>query len=192
MHLLPLWPGALHRTRNISLNRTPATLETEPNKACFILPNVPRGSKTNSMKTSYKLRIAVCFIAVTCLGSSISCFADTNNGGGKTQSCPGSMVRGGMQCTLDGARVDEHGTLICDYTCVIVRPDLPAGSDIKALGNRAQAIAKAMNMKDPASVKKVNAELKKVHTDLEALAKTHGLKLVKKSYAHPADRKAAQ
>jgi hypothetical protein len=141
------------------------------------------------MKTSNKLRIVVCFIAVARLGSSISCLADTNTGA-KPQSCPGSMSRGGMQCTLDGARVDEHGTLICDYTCVIVRPDLPAGSDLKKLGNRAQAAAKAMNVKDPASVKKVNAELQKVQTDVEAFAKAHGLKMVKKAYEHPADRKA--
>jgi hypothetical protein len=42
-----------------------------------------------------------------------------------------------------------------------------------------------MNVKDPASMKMVNANLKKVHADLEAFAKANNLKLVKKKYTHP-------
>jgi hypothetical protein len=37
------------------------------------------------------------------------------------QSCPGSMTTGGMQCTLDGAEVDEKGVLHCSYTCTPIK-----------------------------------------------------------------------
>jgi len=99
------------------------------------------------------------------------------------QSCPGTMRTGGMECTLDGAEVDETGVLHCSYTCTVVTT-APAKAELKDLGARAQAAATGLNVKDPASVKRVNADLKKVHADLEAFARAHELKLIKKETLH--------
>jgi hypothetical protein len=97
------------------------------------------------------------------------------------QSCPGSMTAGGMDCTLDGAEVDEKGVLHCSYTCTPKKAQpKEVQAELQNLGARAQAAAKEMNVNDPASVKRVNAELKKVHRDLVAFANAHNLELIKK------------
>jgi hypothetical protein len=99
------------------------------------------------------------------------------------QSCPGGMKTGGMECTLEGAEVDEHGVLKCTYTCTVVtQPTQKA--ELKSLGARAQAAATGLNVKDPGSVRRVNAELKKIRADLEAFAKAYNLKLIKKEKLH--------
>jgi hypothetical protein len=99
------------------------------------------------------------------------------------QSCPGSMHTSGMDCTLDGASVDAKGVLHCSYSCTVTPTKAKAKevqAELKNLGARAQAAAKEMNVDDPASVKMVNAELKKVHRDLVAFANAHNLELIKK------------
>jgi len=78
--------------------------------------------------------------------------------------------------------MDEHGVLHCSYSCTVVQPAQKA--ELKSLGARARAVATGLNLKDPASVKRVNAELKKIHADLEAFAKAHNLKLIKKERLH--------
>jgi hypothetical protein len=60
----------------------------------------------------------------------------------------------------------------------------PAKAEFKSLGARAEAAATGLNVKDPASVKTVNAELKKIHAEVEAFAKAHRLKLIKKEILH--------
>ena len=107
------------------------------------------------------------------------------------QSCPGSMSTGGMDCTLDGAEVDEKGVLHCSYTCTPRKAQASDGvkAQLKDLGARAQAAAIEMNAEDPASVQRVNAELKRVHADLVAFAKAHNLELIKKEYANESPRR---
>ncbi len=137
------------------------------------------------MKTLIKRNIAVSLIAATYFGSLISAIA--------TQSCPGTMTTAGMECTLDGASVDDKGVLHCSYSCTVVKPDKKAKvAQLQSFGTRAKAAAARMNVKDPASMKMVNANLKKVHADLEAFAKANNLKLVKKEFTHPTNAKAAQ
>ena len=137
------------------------------------------------MKTLIKRNIAVSLIAATYFGSLISAIA--------TQSCPGTMTTAGMECTLDGASVDDKGVLHCSYSCTVVKPDKKAQAvQLQSFGTRAKAAAARMNVKDPASMKMVNANLKKVHADLEAFAKANNLKLVKKEFTHPTNAKAAQ
>jgi hypothetical protein len=87
-----------------------------------------------------------------------------------------------MECTLDGAEVDEHGVLHCSYSCTVVQPAQKA--ELTSLGARAGAVATGLNVKDPASVKRVNAELKKIQGDLLAFAKANNLKLIKKETLH--------
>jgi len=57
------------------------------------------------MKTLIKRNIAVSLMAATYFGSLISAVA--------AQSCPGTMTTAGMECTLDGASVDDKGVLHC-------------------------------------------------------------------------------
>lgn len=143
------------------------------------------------MKTLIKRNIAVSLIAATYFGSLISAVADTNTG--KTYSCPGTMNTAGMECTLDGASVDANGVLHCSYSCTVVKPDSKAqAAQLKSFGTQAKAAAAGMNVKDPASMKMVNANLKKVHANLAAFAKANNLKLVKKEYTHPTNAKAAR
>jgi len=137
------------------------------------------------MKTLIKRNIAVSLIAATYFGGLISAVA--------TQSCPGVMNTAGMECTLDGASVDDKGVLHCSYSCTVVKPDKKAqAAQLKSFGTRAKAAAARMNVKAPASMKMVNANLKKVHADLEAFAKANNLKLVKKEFTHPTNAKGAQ
>ena len=133
------------------------------------------------MNASVKCNIATFLIAATYLGSVVSAVA--------AQSCPGSMRAGGMECTLEEASVDEKGVLHCTYSCTPAPK--PEKAQFQSFGMRAQAAAAGLNVNDPASVKKVNAELKKVHADLEAFAKAHNLKLVKKEYTRPTNVKTA-
>jgi hypothetical protein len=99
-------------------------------------------------------------------------------------------MRAGMECTLEEASVDDKGVLHCTYSCT---PAPKTGNaELNSLGARAQAAATGLNVKDPASVKRVNAELKKVHADLEAFAKAHNLKLIKKEHTHPTNVKTAR
>ena len=134
------------------------------------------------MKPLIKRNIAVSLMAATYFGSLISAVA--------AQSCPGTMTTAGMECTLDGASVDDKGVLHCSYSCTVVKPDKKAqAAQLKNFGTRAQAAAAGMNVKDPASMKMVNANLKKVHADLEAFAKANNLKLVKKEYTPPTNAK---
>jgi hypothetical protein len=134
------------------------------------------------MKTLIKRNIAVSLIAATYFGSLISAVA--------AQSCPGTMTVANMECTLDGASVDDKGVLHCSYSCTVVKPDNKA--QLQSFGTRAKAAVARMNVKDPASVKMVNANLKKIHADLEAFAKANNLKLVKKEFIRPTSAKAAQ
>jgi hypothetical protein len=98
-----------------------------------------------------------------------------------------------MECTLDGASVDDKGVLHCSYSCTVVKPDQKAqATQLKSFGTRAKAAVAQMNVKDLASMKMVNANLKKVHADLEAFAKANNLKLVKKEFTRPANARAAQ
>jgi len=106
------------------------------------------------------------------------------------QSCPGEMETGGMKCTLTGATVDEKGVLHCDYECTVVPK--PQKAELNSLGARAQAVAAGLNVKDPASVQWVNAELKKIHADLKAFAKARNLKLVTKKYTDATSVKTAR
>jgi len=100
------------------------------------------------------------------------------------------MRTGGMECTLSGAEVDEKGVLHCTYECTVAPK--PAKAELNSLGARARAAATGLNVKDPASVQRVNAELKKIHADLKAFAKAHNLKLVKKKYTDTTDMKTAR
>lgn len=134
------------------------------------------------MKTVIKRNIAVSLIAATYFGSLISAVA--------AQSCPGEMDTANMHCVLDGASVDDKGVLHCSYSCTVVKPDNKA--QLQSFGTRAKAAVARMNVKDPASMKRVNANLKKIHADLEAFAKTNNLKLIKKEFTHPMNTKAAQ
>ncbi len=102
------------------------------------------------------------------------------------QSCPGQMTTGGMQCTLDGAEVDEKGVLHCSYSCTVVAKPSQK-TQLQSLGARAEAVATGLNAEDPASVKTVNAELKKIHADLAAFAKSNNLKLIKQETLHKPD-----
>jgi hypothetical protein len=63
-------------------------------------------------------------------------------------------------------------------------------AQLNAIHARANAIAAKMDLKDPKSVKQVNAELAKIHTELVGYAKEHGLKLTTKTYEHPAGTNA--
>jgi hypothetical protein len=100
------------------------------------------------------------------------------------------METGGMKCTLTGASVDEKGVLHCDYECTVAPK--PAKAELDSLGARAQAAATGLNVADPASVQRVNAELKKIHADLKAFAKAHNLKLLKKKYTDVTSVKTAR
>ena len=126
-----------------------------------------------------KRNIAVSLIAANYFGSLISAVA--------AQSCPGTMTTAGMECTLDGATVDDKGVLHCSYSCTVVKPDKKA--QLMNFGTRAKAAVAGMNVNDPASMKMVNAKLKKVHADLETFAKANNLKLVTKEYTHPTNAK---
>jgi len=137
------------------------------------------------MKTLVKRNIAVSLIAATYFGSLIPAVA--------TQSCPGEMDTANMHCTLDGASVDDKGVLHCSYSCTVVKPDQKAqAAQLKIFGARANAAAARINVKDSASMKMVNANLKKVHADLVAFAKANNLKLIRKEFTHPPNTKAVQ
>ena len=136
------------------------------------------------MKTLIKLNIAFCLIAATYFGSLGSAVA--------AQSCPGSMTTAGMECTLDGASVDDKGVLHCSYSCTVVKPDKKAqATQLKNLGERAKTAVAGLNVNDDAGMKKANATLKKIHADLEAFAKANNLKLVRKEYTHRVKVKGA-
>ena len=49
---------------------------------------------------------------------------------------------------------------------------------MKKLGALAEAVATNLNVKDPESVRKVNAELRKIRADLKRFAKVHKLTLI--------------
>ena len=96
------------------------------------------------------------------------------------QVCPGEMETGGIKCTLTGAEVDEHGILHCSYDCV-PKPDIaPDKQQLKNFGALAEAAAKHLDVKDPESVRKVNAELEKIRSKLRAFAKTRKLTITRK------------
>src|SRR5690349_17394375 len=106
------------------------------------------------------------------------------------QSCPGEMETGGMKCTLTGASVHEKGVLHCDYECTVAPK--PAKVQHESLRTRAQTAATRLNVADPASDQKVNAELKKIHADLKAFANTHNLKHLKTKYTDVTSVKTAR
>ncbi len=143
----------------------------------------PIEKKNNPMNTSIKRDITTFLIAAMYLGGLVSAHG--------AQSCPGSMRAGGMDCTLEEASVDDKGVLHCTYSCTPT-PAKPAKAELDSLGARARAAVTGLNVKDPASIKRVNAELKKVHADLAAFAKAHNLKLIKKEYTHPPTSKTAR
>jgi hypothetical protein len=96
------------------------------------------------------------------------------------QQCAGEMETGGMKCTLTGAEVDEHGVLHCTYDCVQKPQKAPDKAQLQKLGARAEAASTHLNVKDPESVTRVNAELKKIRSELKAFAKTHKLTITRR------------
>src|SRR5262249_71776 len=96
------------------------------------------------------------------------------------QTCAGEIETGGMKCTLSGAEVDEHGVLHCRYDCVPKPTKAPDKAQLEKLGALAEAAAKHLNVKDPESVHKVNADLKKVRAELRAFAKARKLTITRR------------
>src|SRR5215831_10876121 len=104
------------------------------------------------------------------------------------QTCAGEIETGGMKCTLSGAEVDEHGVLHCQYDCVPKPTKAPDKAQLEKLGALAEAAAKHLNVKDPESVHKVNADLKKVRAELRASRRPANLQSPEGKYPplHPA------
>lgn len=59
-----------------------------------------------------------------------------------------------------------------------------ADTQLNAIRARANAAATKVNAKDPNTVKRVNAELARVHSDFMAYAAANGLKVTSKDYSH--------
>ena len=67
-----------------------------------------------------------------------------------------------------------------------------AGEDLASIQARAKAAARKLATKDASIVKQVNTDLTKVRADLEAYAKTNGLKIKTETYTHPPGTAAAE
>jgi hypothetical protein len=133
------------------------------------------------METMTKINRPLFILAAIAAGafftSAMPCRAE------KVQSCPGTTDQGGVHCTLTEAKV-VNGVLFCGYDCYTVPKAAAAAAAMGAIEARSSGAYAGLNLNDPASVKKVNAALRKTHADRAAYAKAHGIKLNRKEYKH--------
>jgi hypothetical protein len=99
-----------------------------------------------------------------------------------SQTCPTTKDVNGMHCVVAKITVTSDGILHCGYVCSPKAAAAAAG--MAAIDGRSAEAYAGLNLKDPASVKKVNAALRKANADRAAYAKAHAIKLNSKDYTH--------
>ena len=141
------------------------------------------------MKPFLKVGTLSCFLLAIAavaafLGSPLSCLAEKPSD--TIPKCDAVEIQGKMRCELVTVLIID-GKAECLYDCVPIPSSPKAAAALEAIGAEARKVYATLDLKNPASIKKVNEALKAAHEERVAYAKKNNLTLTTKKHERKTD-----